>query len=224
MSPIGTIWGDLRQRQTKVILSVAALAGLELEQPHFEFGVTNKSTDFLAKFPLGKIPAFEDPEGWTLIEGATIAHYLSALAPKSGLLGSNTKEAAVVDQWIHFAEHEIGSYLYNIIGLIHGWSGPFSRETYDKHNERLARSLEFVESHLAARPSGFVALDSLTLADLVLAGVIHGGARITFGAAERAQYPHIFAHFARVTADERIKQWFSTEDFVDVAISEPKTA
>ncbi|KIJ59265.1 hypothetical protein HYDPIDRAFT_33335 [Hydnomerulius pinastri MD-312] len=90
------------------------------------------------------------------------------------------------------------------------------------HIERLVRSLQFVESHLAVRPSGFLALDSLTLADLVLACVIHGGARITFGAAERTQYPHIFAHFARVTTDERIKQWFFTEDFVEVAVSEPK--
>lgn len=41
----------------------------------FEFGVTNKSPEFLDKFTLGKIPAFEGNDGFTLLEGASIARY-----------------------------------------------------------------------------------------------------------------------------------------------------
>jgi len=56
-------------------LSAAAIAGLEVDQKSFEFGVTNKSPEFLNKFTLGKIPGFEDNEGFTLFEGASIARY-----------------------------------------------------------------------------------------------------------------------------------------------------
>lgn len=35
----------------------------------------NKKPEFLAKFPLGKIPAFETKDGFKLFEGASIANY-----------------------------------------------------------------------------------------------------------------------------------------------------
>jgi len=37
--------------------------------------VDNKKADFLAKFPLGKIPAFEGPDGFKLTEGIPIARF-----------------------------------------------------------------------------------------------------------------------------------------------------
>ncbi|KIJ04977.1 hypothetical protein PAXINDRAFT_164792 [Paxillus involutus ATCC 200175] len=215
MAPIGTFWGDARQRQTKVILSVAALNGLELQQPVFQFGVTNKSPEFLSKFPYGKIPVFEDLEGWTLIEGSTIARYLSDLGDKLVLLGSNAKETALVDQWVHFAEQEIGFPLSDALGLIYGFSGQFV--------QRLLRALKYLESYLATRPSGYLVTDSVSLADLVLAGVIHAAARVVLGAAERAEHPSVFAHYSKVTADEKIKEYWGTEDFTEVAVTEPKT-
>lgn len=75
MAPIGKIYGDLRQYQTKAILSAAIISGLEIEQPLTEFGITNKSPEFIRKFPLGRIPSFEDNEGLKLTEGVAIARY-----------------------------------------------------------------------------------------------------------------------------------------------------
>ncbi|KAH0832361.1 glutathione S-transferase C-terminal-like protein [Lanmaoa asiatica] len=191
MALIGTLWGDVRQRQSKVILSVAAVNGFELEQPQWTF--TNKPSEFMAKFPYRKIPAFQGTDGFKLIEGTTIARYLSSIGTKVNLLGSNAHEIAIVDQWM-----------------------------LDKNAERLVGGLTYLESHLAARPFGYVALDTLTLADFVLAGVIFAAARVALGSAERAQYPHIFAHYAKVTADERVRQYWGMEEFVDVRITEPK--
>ncbi|KAI9566189.1 glutathione S-transferase C-terminal-like protein [Boletus coccyginus] len=222
MTLVGTLWG-----QSKVILSVAALNGFELEQPQWTFA--NKSPEYTAKFPYGKIPAFEGKDGFKLIEGATIARYLSSIGTQVNLFGSNAHEVAVVDQWVHFAEHEIGIPTHNNTGMIYGFSGPFNLEartnitTLDKNHERLVRGLAHFESHLAARPSGYVALDTLTLADLVLAGVIFAAARASLGSAERTQYPHIFTHYEKVTLDERVKQYWGMDGFVDVRIAEPKT-
>lgn len=58
------------------IKAVAALAGLTYDSPtgytHFE---TNKTPEFLAKFPHGKIPAFEGKDGFKLFETTAIARY-----------------------------------------------------------------------------------------------------------------------------------------------------
>ncbi len=58
------------------IRAVAAFAGLKLDLPegyvHFE---DNKKPEFLAKFPHGKIPAFEGADGFKLTETSAIARY-----------------------------------------------------------------------------------------------------------------------------------------------------
>lgn len=56
-------------------MSAATISGLEIEQAPFEWGITNKSPEWIQKFPLGKIPTFEDNEGFKLIEGVVIARY-----------------------------------------------------------------------------------------------------------------------------------------------------
>ncbi|KAF8552025.1 glutathione S-transferase C-terminal-like protein [Imleria badia] len=222
MAPIGTLWGISHQPQTKVILSVAALNELELEQP--EWTSSNKPADFTSKFPYGKIPAFEGSDGFKLIEGSPIARYLCDLGTKVKLLGSDTKEIAIVNQWIHFAEEEIGSPGHDIIGLIFSFSKePFSPEVgaLNRYGERMNRALTYVESHLATRPSGYLVSESVTLADLFLAAVVYGPSHATLGAAERAKYPSIYAHFAKVSSDAKIKHLWRTERFAEVAITEP---
>ncbi|KIM54531.1 hypothetical protein SCLCIDRAFT_136701 [Scleroderma citrinum Foug A] len=206
MAPIGTLYGHPRQPQTKAIMSAAAISGLEIELPPFEFGVTNKSPEFVHKFPLAKIPAFEDNEGFRLIEGTAIARYVSSLVPAAGLLGRNAKETALVDQWVHFAETEIQIPA----GIIYGGIV----------RERVVRSLKFLEDHLATCPSGLLINDSVTLADIMLATATLSAGQTVCGAAEREQvYPRVFAHFAKVAADERIKEWFSVSGFVETPLT-----
>ncbi|OAX37146.1 glutathione S-transferase C-terminal-like protein [Rhizopogon vinicolor AM-OR11-026] len=215
MAPIGSLWGVLFQRQTKSILSAAAIAGLELDLKPVEFGVTNKSPEYLDKFAMGKIPAFESNDGFTLIEGASIARY----APESGLLGDSVRDAAQIDQWIHFVEHEISAYTDLISQLVKGF---FPEKTYNEHIhkslfERQERSLKFLEQCINTRE--FLVTDKITLADIVVAAVIQRAAGITLGAAERALYPNIFAHYAKVAADPRIKAIFGAAEFVEVPLA-----
>ena len=41
------------------------------------FGESNKKPDFLKKFPLGKVPAFEGSDGLLLTESNAIAYYVA---------------------------------------------------------------------------------------------------------------------------------------------------
>lgn len=43
--------------------------------PEFEFGVTNRQADFLARFPFGKVPAFVTADGKPIYESSAIAYY-----------------------------------------------------------------------------------------------------------------------------------------------------
>ena len=104
----------------------------------------------------------------------------------------------------------------NIMHLIFGVAGPFHGEVrtnaFRVHIQCLMRlvgthrALNSLEAHLATRSSGYVASDTLTLADLVVAGVILNARRMSLGIAEVAQYPNVFAHYAKVTKDERVRQ------------------
>ncbi|KAG2156816.1 glutathione S-transferase C-terminal-like protein [Suillus bovinus] len=219
---IGSLWGDRRQRQTKYILSAAAIAGLEVDLAPFEFGVTNKSPEFVNKFPLAKIPTFEGVDGFTLLEGASIARYVASLAPESKLLGNSIKDAALVDQWIHFAEHEINAYTDLVWQLVDRFfqEKAYSESIHKTVFERQERSLKFLEQNLSLRE--FLVTDEITLADIILAGVIQRAARVTLGAAERALYPNVFAHYARVAGDPRIKDIFGAADFVEVPVAPKK--
>ncbi|KAI6041496.1 hypothetical protein EDC04DRAFT_2601641 [Pisolithus marmoratus] len=115
MTVIGKLWGYPAQRQTIIILAAAAASDLKIDIPHFEFGVTNRTPEFLEKFPLGKIPAFED---------ATVC----TLASESRLLGRDARERALVDQWVHFVEYEIAAFNLEIRALHGGSLGPHSKE------------------------------------------------------------------------------------------------
>lgn len=53
---------------------------------------------------------------------------MCGLGTKVNLLGSDAKEAIHVDQWIHFAEQEVGRPGYNIMATIYGFYGTFNRE------------------------------------------------------------------------------------------------
>ena len=85
------------------------------------------------------------------------------------------------------------------------------------------RGVDHAETYLATCSSGYLVSDSVTLADIALAAMVYGASLIALGAAERAKYPNVFTHYAKVTGAEKVKQFWGTEGFIEVAIKEPKT-
>ena len=93
-------------------------------------------------------------------------------------------------------------------------------QQYDYHQQRLSRSLKFLEDYLATRPSGLLVNDNLTFADIILATSTLRVGQTICGAAEREQlYPRVFAHFAKVASDERIKSFFAEPGFVETPLT-----
>ncbi|EGV92764.1 Elongation factor 1-gamma [Cricetulus griseus] len=87
--------------------------------PHFHFGQTNRTPEFLRKFPAGKVPAFEGDDGFCVFESNAIAHYVS----NEDLRGSTPEAAAQVVQWVSFADSDIvppaSTWVFPTLGIMH---------------------------------------------------------------------------------------------------------
>jgi elongation factor 1-gamma len=213
---IGTLWTIPRQRPGKVIRSVAVLGGLQIDLPenytHYE---DNKKPEFLAKFPHGKIPGWEGKDGFLLTEGVPIAKYLASLAPNSGLLGADAKDAALVDQWIHFAETEVEAPQRIVNQMLSGIF-PYLKPIHTNMLEHMTRSLTTVNSHLATRT--FLVTERITVADLVLAAVLHLAVTITVDAELRAKLPNVVRHLETILNQPKIKDIFGETTYVEKAV------
>ncbi|KZP33197.1 eEF1-gamma domain-containing protein [Athelia psychrophila] len=212
---IGTLWTAPAQRQGKVIRAVAALGGLQINLPdtytHYE---DNKKPEFLAKFPHGKIPAWEGKDGFLLSEGTPIAKYIASLAPNSGLLGVDAKDAALVDQWIHFTDTEV-EVPYSILWFMFSGGIPYLKPIHAAMLEGLIRSLTTVNEHLMMRT--FLVTERITVADIVLAAIIQTAVSNFFDAELRAQLPNVVRHLETIVNQPKLKEFFGETTYIEKA-------
>lgn len=150
---------------------IAALNGLELNTPAFQIGVDNRTPEFLAKFPLGKVPAFEGADGLCLTEGAAIGAYLAGSGPKaSQLLGADAGTRAKIAEWTLFAETELVAsatpWLYVFLKF-----AKYDEATNGKAAAGYERALGRIEAAVAGGRK-FLVGDALTFADLMIAAAL----------------------------------------------------
>jgi len=216
MAPVGTLWSVTTYGKSKAIRAAAAYAGLEIAQPaSYEHYVDNKKPEFLAKFPHGKIPAFEGADGFKLFEGAAIARYISSLAPNSGLLGGSLEDAALVDQWVHLSESEVDLHTYFIQSICSGLF-PYNKPTHTGFVERQTRALNTLEGHLSSRT--FFVGERITLADIFIASVVQKAVSVTIDAPLRAKLPNLIRHLETIVNQPKLKAIFGETTYAEKAI------
>ncbi|OAF99044.1 uncharacterized protein CC84DRAFT_1223337 [Paraphaeosphaeria sporulosa] len=152
MAPFGTLHTTttfLHARVTK-ILAAANLNGLDVQvEPNFQYGITNKTPAYLAKFPHGKIPAFETPTGFYLAEASAIAFYIADSGPlRDQLLGRTPEDRALVQMWVGFADSGLWVDGGAILGPMLGTVG-YNAEDVAFHDTQFMRCLRRLEEHLA---------------------------------------------------------------------------
>jgi len=158
------LYGDKADPLTLRILIAAKYNGIEIEVPTFNVGVDNKSNDFLAKSPLGKVPLLETNEGH-IFEANAIARYV-ARQGANVLYGSTPFDAGSVEQWIEFAATEVelpgNVWVFPILGYI-----PDNTIATQKAKGDVRKALEVLNKHLTSRT--FLVGQRITLADIVVA-------------------------------------------------------
>ena len=191
---------------------MAKLSGLELDVPvTMEPGVTNKTSWYLAKFPLGKIPGFESRDGaFTLVESNAIAQYIAESGPKKQqLLGATAEERALVSQWIFFNELQFEPTIASLAEMLfHG--RPHDAADLDRAAADLGRWLAYLEQHFAGGRTWLVRQEGEpSLADITVAATLWGAYLVYVDAEMRPQYPELLAFFERVKAIPGFQYLFS---------------
>ncbi|KAJ7735949.1 elongation factor 1-gamma [Mycena metata] len=193
MPSVGTLWTSTFTFPCVIIKATAAFGGLSVDVAqdyvHFE---TNKEPEFLSKFPHGKVPAFQGKDGFLLFEGIPIARYIATLAPDSGLLGHDQKDAALIDQWVHLTEVELDANTTQIRYLITGLLSPYSKPIHNTFLERQTRALNTLEKHISTRT--FFVGERITLADIVVAAFVHRAMSNNIDTAARKTIPNLVRH------------------------------
>uniref|UniRef100_D3TPG3 Elongation factor 1-gamma n=1 Tax=Glossina morsitans morsitans TaxID=37546 RepID=D3TPG3_GLOMM len=127
---------------------------------NFKFGETNKTPEFLKKFPSGKVPAFETPNGQYLSESNAIAYFVA----NEQLRGGKCPFAqAQVHQWMSFADNEIVpascALVFPLLGIMPQKRGSTARQDVEEVlallNEKLLNCTYLVS-------------ERITLADIVV--------------------------------------------------------
>ena len=137
----------------------AQYSGYNLELPKYTAGETNKSSEFLEKFPLGKVPAFED-DGFCLFETNAIAYYVGNNSTRGG-----DRESEVL-QWIGVADNDLlpsaCTWVYPTLGILQ-----YNKQATEKAKEQVKSVLSLMNNHLLTRT--FLVGERVTQADISMA-------------------------------------------------------
>lgn len=186
---------------------IAALNGLEIELPEFEMAKTNRTPEFLAKFPLGKVPAFEGADGFTLTEGAAIATYLAGSGPKAEqLLGSDLKTKAKIAEWTLYTDTELVSHATPALLMMLKYV-PFDEARYNFSASAFERALQKVEAEVKGGKKYLVG-EQLTLADLMVSAALFFTSGFLLDAEMRKTAPATIEYLKGVAATPEFAKVF----------------
>lgn len=140
----------------------------EMDVPYEPISVSSeevKQSEHLARQPLGRVPALE-ADGEMLFESTAICLQLADQHPEAGMIGPlSSRERGLVYQWALFAQTELepGQSEFGR----HAQSDP---ERAAAGAERFRASAEVIERALEGHE--FLVADRLTVADIVIGGVL----------------------------------------------------
>ena len=143
---------------------------LELEYEYVQVNIRekqNRTPEYLAMHPAGKIPVIDD-DGFVLFESGAIIKYLAEKV-RSPLYPTDIQQRALIDQWIDFGTIHIngamGRVLFNRI-FVHVLGIPVDENSLKDGLNFLDKFLPVVDQQLGK--SAFLAGGSLSLADMNL--------------------------------------------------------
>lgn len=176
-------------------------------------GQTNRTSEFRSKFPPGKIPALECPDGTCIFESDAIAQYVAESRPRAAqLVGATPAQRAQIRQWICFAGSEAMDPVVQLV-LWRVGMRPYDEAVETTALAGLERSLDCLERHLVGR-RWLATEDELSLADLSLASSLYWGFMQVIDKEMRDKYPRVVAWSRDVIESDGVREVFKDQVFV----------
>ncbi|KAK9242937.1 EF1Bgamma1 [Lipomyces tetrasporus] len=190
----GKLYGYIGNPRTTVSYAVAKSIGLDIEV--VETGSGKFTDEFIALFPVKKIPAFVGADGLVLNESIAISVYIASQKEESGLLGKSKADLALILKWMSFTNMEafprLASWWRPLVGR-----DPYNKKSVDKAIEDTELYMSVYEKHLTEHT--WLVGERFTLADLYAAMLFSRGFEHVFGTAWRVAHPAITRWFTTVT-------------------------
>jgi glutathione S-transferase len=163
----------------------------------------NRSAEFLAASPGGKVPAFVDDDGFTLFESRAINAFLCSKDPQKRLYPDDAKTRALIDQWSYWQSIHLGPAMQAVsferVGKKAFGMGEGSEEVAKQKLKETEGFLPVIEKGLEGKQW---LVDQLSLADFATATtfVLRKPSNISLEA-----FPNTLAWIERVEALESWK-------------------
>ncbi|KAI0906977.1 glutathione S-transferase [Ustulina deusta] len=219
MAPFGKIYSYPNNPRVNRALIVADMNGLEIEFPPFTMRETNRSPEFVTKFPLGKVPTFEGADGFCLTESIAIANYIAQSGPKAGqLLGKDAKTQALITQWTSFAEGELFNNAFMPIAMTALKYYPLNEQAFDTHFAGMERDVKCLETALQGGKK-FLVGDELTMADLMVSSLLYLSYKHLVDAEMRKDLPNLTAYIQAFAAVPEHKKHFGELEMCETRVT-----
>ncbi|PYH98853.1 eEF1-gamma domain-containing protein [Aspergillus ellipticus CBS 707.79] len=168
----GKLYGLAENGRTIAALVAAKANDVELELVKTEpnsAAAFNQSAEYTKLQPLGKIPAFEGANGYTLSEAIAIAVYVTSQNEKTTLLGKTKQDYASILRWLSFANAEVlprfGAWYRPLLGL-----DGYNKKNVEDAAKAALKNAGVLNTHLIANT--YLVGERITLADLFTAALL----------------------------------------------------
>ncbi|KAI0489713.1 glutathione S-transferase [Xylaria cf. heliscus] len=219
MAPFGKIYTYANNLRVNRALIIADLNGLEIEVPPFTMRQTNATPEFLSKFALGKVPAFEGADGFCLTESTAIATYLAKSGPKEGqLLGTDAKTQALITQWTSYTESGMFNNAFVPIAMVVLKLYTFDEKRFNDNVAALKRDAKYLEVALQGGKKHLVG-DRLTMADLMVTSVLYYSFKYLIDAELRKELPNLVAYMKNFADAPEHKKYYGELELCEKSIT-----
>lgn len=207
------LYGSSLSPFVRKVIAFAAEKGIDLEVDAASAAPGRESAEFLAASPLRKMPAFADGE-FRLADSSAIIHYLEARFPQPVMIPAEPEARGRTIWFEEFADTVLttcgAKMFFNRVVSPVFLKRPGDLELAERaERDELPLILDYLES-VAPDPGGFLVGDTLTLADIAVAGPFanleHLGCKV-----DRRRHGRIMAYVESILARPSFAPWVERE-------------
>ena len=215
------LYGSTLSPFVRKVMAFAGEKGIELDlQPT---GFPDASPDFCSASPFRKMPALKDGD-YELSDSSAIIHYLEAKYPEPVLIPAEPRACGRTIWFDEFADTILFAcgqkMFFNRIVSPYFLKRPGDLQLAEKaERDELPPILDYLEK-VAPDDAGYLVGDSLTLADIAVAGPFANFRHLGIEA-DAGRYPRTAAFVQRILARPSFSQWVEKERALLAKIAEP---
>ncbi|ODV88072.1 hypothetical protein CANARDRAFT_193144 [[Candida] arabinofermentans NRRL YB-2248] len=177
--------------------------------------------NFVANFPLKKVPTFIGPDNYILSEAVALLIYLISLAPSGhNFYGKNIYEQGQVWKYTSFVNSEWISTLVNFIYPLVG-NLPYDKDTVDQASKDLDTFANIFEEQL--KKTKYLVGDDVTLADLFAVQSVRWAFQYSWDKKWASNHPVLYKWFRNVVDNDPVVSR-SLKGFEPIETAYPNTA